>query len=349
MLRRLQKDVLKSLLPPRHEFLLFCKPSDEQCHLYKQITQRGCNNGVDDPLTLLTKVRKLCCHPHLLHDKEGMLSSLPPLTLPLPPQEEEKGMESTKQSGKLSILAGLLASIRQKSPNDKVVIVSNFTSALTLIERFVLKIRKWSWIRLDGTIEQRDRQPMVDSFNRGTVDHSFVFLLSSKAGGCGLNLIGANRLIMFDPDWNPATDIQAMARVYRQGQTKQCFIYRMFTTGTVEEVIYQRQTQKSNLATLAVGGNLPSGSGGKRQSARFTKEELRDCFTLKEGCACDTKQKVGMNWSDYGEFLSMLLSGKRNLLIFLRSFYEPISQRDFSQMDCPRCKTGAVLMSHSLQ
>mmetsp|Transcript_26893 Transcript_26893/g.40172 ORF Transcript_26893/g.40172 Transcript_26893/m.40172 type:complete len:212 (-) Transcript_26893:901-1536(-) len=183
MLRRLQKDVLKSLLPPRHEFLLFCKPSDEQCHLYKQITQRGCNNGVDDPLTLLTKVRKLCCHPHLLHDKEGMLSSLPPLTLPLPPQEEEKGMESTKQSGKLSILAGLLASIRQKSPNDKVVIVSNFTSALTLIERFVLKIRKWSWIRLDGTIEQRDRQPMVDSFNRGTVDHSFVFLLSSKAGG----------------------------------------------------------------------------------------------------------------------------------------------------------------------
>jgi len=71
----------------------------------------------------------------------------------------------------------------KKSPNDKVVIVSNFTSALTLIERFVLKIRKWSWIRLDGTIEQRDRQPMVDSFNRGTVDHSFVFLLSSKAGG----------------------------------------------------------------------------------------------------------------------------------------------------------------------
>mmetsp|Transcript_23033 Transcript_23033/g.33456 ORF Transcript_23033/g.33456 Transcript_23033/m.33456 type:complete len:207 (-) Transcript_23033:208-828(-) len=166
---------------------------------------------------------------------------------------------------------------------------------------------------------------MVDSFNRGTVDHSFVFLLSSKAGGCGLNLIGANRLIMFDPDWNPATDIQAMARVYRQGQTKQCFIYRMFTTGTVEEVIYQRQTQKSNLATLAVGGNLPSGSGGKRQSARFTKEELRDCFTLKEGCACDTKQKVGMNWSDYDGLPSLQDRGCADEPLFAIAEEEPIT------------------------
>ena len=105
----------------------------------------------------------------------------------------------------------------------------------------------------------------------------------------------ANRLVMFDPDWNPATDAQAMARVYRQGQKKPCYIYRMFTSGTVEEVVYQRQTQKSNLATLTVDGQ-----GSSKKSAGFTKEELRDCFTLKVGCACDTKRKVGGKWDDYG-------------------------------------------------
>ena len=92
-------------------------------------------------------------------------------------------------------------------------------------------------------------------------------MLSSKAGGCGLNLIGANRLVrpeqtkylliqnlqvMFDPDWNPANDEQAMARVWRDGQKKQCFIYRMLAVGTIEEKIFQRQTHKKALSSCVV-------------------------------------------------------------------------------------------------
>mmetsp|Transcript_4584 Transcript_4584/g.8432 ORF Transcript_4584/g.8432 Transcript_4584/m.8432 type:complete len:191 (-) Transcript_4584:310-882(-) len=100
---------------------------------------------------------------------------------------------------------------------------------------------------------------------------------------------------MFDADFNPATDMQAMARVYRQGQIKPCFVYRMFTSGTVEEVVYQRQIQKGNLATITVDGS----SSADSSSARFTKEELRDCFTLKEDCDCDTKRKVGKRWPEY--------------------------------------------------
>lgn len=80
----------------------------------------------------------------------------------------------------------------------------------------------------------KKRQKMVDIFNNPEVWCSimikapeFVFMLSSKAGGCGLNLIGANRLVMFDPDWNPANDAQAMARVWRDGQKKLCYIYRL--------------------------------------------------------------------------------------------------------------------------
>lgn len=128
---------------------------------------------------------------------------------------------------------------------------------------------------------------------------------------------------MYDLDWNPSTDAQAMARIYRHGQKKECFIYRLITTGTVEEgkcpsncsiifrfqtsiictsffhkiVIYQRQTQKTNLDTIATKRRL------KDNSHRFTDEELRDCFTLKEGCTCDTKNKLRKDWDDYGEFM----------------------------------------------
>jgi DNA repair and recombination RAD54-like protein len=95
---------------------------------------------------------------------------------------------------------------------------------------------------------------------------------------------------------SPASDIQAMARIYRQGQTKPCCIYRMFTSGTVEEVICQRQIQKGNLATRAVDGSLPK-SGGNATS--FSTEELRECFILKKNCECDTKAKVGNRWPEY--------------------------------------------------
>lgn len=115
-------------------------------------------------------------------------------------------------------------------------------------------------------------------------------------------------MVQVDADWNPATDQQAMARVYRQGQKKPCYIYRMFTTGTVEEVIFQRQTQKGNLAKLANDGGSRSKSKGKN-AASFSSEELRDCFTLKEGVKCDTKRKLGKKWNDYNGASSLQAQG----------------------------------------
>lgn len=172
MIRRHQSDVLASTLPPRKEMLLFCRPSATQCTLYKEYTSRPS----DDRLSTLMTLRKLCSHPSLIHD----------------------GDNETSSSGKLYIMEKLLISIYETNPMDKVVIVSNFTSALSLIQHSILKPKGWSSLRLDGTTEQSVRQSLVNSFNRGTRDSCFVFLLSSKAGGCGLNLIGANRLIMFD-------------------------------------------------------------------------------------------------------------------------------------------------------
>jgi DNA repair and recombination protein RAD54 and RAD54-like protein len=121
----------------------------------------------------------------------------------------------------------------------------------------------------------------------------------------GLNLVGANRIILVDADWNPASDIQAMGRVFRQGQKKQSFIYRMFTSGTVEEIICQRQIQKGGLVSMTVDADNQY-DGCKSKSAqstqsKFSAEEIRDCFTLKEGCDSDTKRKVGSKWHDYND------------------------------------------------
>lgn len=127
-----------------------------------------------DALTALSSLRKLCCHPFLL---DGSLS----YTLEL--------------SGKLLVLNELLREIREACPDDKVVIVSNFTTALTAVEDLVLKPNSVPFSRLDGSTDQASRQNLVDSFNRSSSSHLFAFLLSSKSGGCGLNLVGGKPVV----------------------------------------------------------------------------------------------------------------------------------------------------------
>ena len=107
--------------------------------------------------------------------------------------------------------------------------MSNYTQTLDLFEK-LCRQRKYNFVRLDGSMAIKKRMKIVDRFN-DPESSDFIFMLSSKAGGCGLNLIGANRLVMFDPDWNPANDEQAMARIWRDGQKKQVYIYRLLSTG----------------------------------------------------------------------------------------------------------------------
>lgn len=120
----------------------------------------------------------------------------------------------------------ILAMVRSTT-NDKIVLISNYTQTLDLFEK-LCRMRTYPCVRLDGSMSIKKRAKIVEKFNDPN-SGDFAFLLSSKAGGCGLNLIGANRLVMFDPDWNPANDDQAMARVWRDGQKKQCFVYRLLS------------------------------------------------------------------------------------------------------------------------
>ena len=116
-------------------------------------------------------------------------------------------------------------------------------------------------------------------------ENCFAFLLSSKAGGCGINLIGGNRLVLFDPDWNPANDKQAAARCWRDGQKKKCYLYRLLATGSIEEKVFQRQLSKESLQ------NVVNGEGVLEQ-ASMSKEELRKLFTLDGDTASDTHDNL---------------------------------------------------------
>lgn len=137
--------------------------------------------------------------------------------------------------------------------------------------------RRYPFLRLDGTTSISKRQKLVNRFNDPTKDE-FAFLLSSKAGGCGLNLIGGNRLVLFDPDWNPANDKQAAARVWRDGQKKRVYIYRFLSTGTIEEKVYQRQMSKEGLQKVIQQEQTDSDIQGNFLSA----EDLRDLFTFHD-------------------------------------------------------------------
>lgn len=186
MLRRLQKDILQKLLPPKHAVLMFCRPTRFQRRVYQSIADQytsklGGFGPSPEALTALMELRKVCTHPSLV-------------------EQPDKGMEC-RSSGKLLVVRELLHQIRTTAPSDKVVIVSNFTSTLTVIEDTILNPLELNFLRLDGSLGSADRQPLVDTFNRTSADQNFALTLSSKAGGVGLNVIGANRLIMVDPDW----------------------------------------------------------------------------------------------------------------------------------------------------
>ncbi|KHJ45305.1 protein, SNF2 family [Trichuris suis] len=197
-------------------------------------------------LTILDCMRKLCNHPAILFssckdcvEKSADESSLSPAALQqciLDEFAETYNVDETRveDGGKLFVLANLLRNVQRNYPDEKVVIASNFTETLNVIQSYCVSVG-YSLYRLDGSTNPAARQKMVDKFNSEN-DRTFLFLLSTKAGGLGLNLIGANRLILYDLDWNPTCDKQAMARVWRDGQRRVCHIYRLIVTLICKEL-----------------------------------------------------------------------------------------------------------------
>ncbi|KAI7559173.1 hypothetical protein KC346_g22863, partial [Hortaea werneckii] len=179
-------EILAKYLPQKTEHVLFCRPTAAQAAVYRAIIGSPVfNAALGSPavsLELINVLKKVCNSPTLLL-KKG-----------------EKGEDTTKPE----LLEGVPQSLL-KSPGaseEKVVLVSNYTSTMDVLANLLSSL-SYKYLRLDGSTPASKRQDLVDRFNRSPPTNSFVFLLSAKAGGTGLNLIGASRLILFDLDWNP--------------------------------------------------------------------------------------------------------------------------------------------------
>ncbi|KAJ4487858.1 DNA repair protein, SNF2 family [Lentinula aciculospora] len=289
---RRTNDLLSKYLPVKYEQVVFCGLSDFQLSLYRLFISspeiKALLRGHDSqPLKAINILKKLCNHPELLslpEDLKGSDHLIPEGFSGAGKTAHSRGKNSQTVrcdwSGKFLVLERFLHQLRTQT-NDKIVLISNYTQTLDLFEK-LCRTKKYGFFRLDGSMSITKRQKLVDQFNNPE-GKEFIFLLSSKAGGCGINLIGANRLILFDPDWNPAADQQALARVWRDGQKKECFVYRFISTGTIEEKIFQRQANKQALSSAVVDE--------KEDTERhFTLDALRQLFLFNENTLCETHE-----------------------------------------------------------
>ncbi|KAL7263828.1 hypothetical protein ACSBR1_001895 [Camellia fascicularis] len=297
--------LLSNHLPPKIVEVVCCKLTPLQSELYNHfIHSKNVKRAITEEmkqskiLAYITALKKLCNHPKLIYDT---IKSGSPGTsgfedcLRFFPPEMFSGRSGSwtggegvwvELSGKMHVLARFLSQLRQRT-DDRIVLVSNYTQTLDLFAQ-LCRERRYPFLRLDGTTSISKRQKLVNRFNDPSKDE-FVFLLSSKAGGCGLNLIGGNRLVLFDPDWNPANDKQAAARVWRDGQKKRVYIYRFLSTGTIEEKVYQRQMSKEGLQKVIQQEQTDK---AKDQGNFLSTEDLRDLFTFRENVRSEIHEKM---------------------------------------------------------
>ena len=253
VLRRMKKDVLEDL-PEKIETKLLTEMTEEQSKVYLsymaqvrselvgEIDRMGIGKSQLQILAALTRLRQICCHPATFIENYG------------------------GGSGKLDLLMQILPELLQNQ--HRILIFSQFTSMFDLIKP-VLEEANIEYFCLEGATKISTRNDYVRRFNQG---EGSVFLVSLKAGGTGLNLIGADTVIHFDPWWNPAVEDQATDRVHRIGQKQTVHVIKLLTKGTIEEKIYKLQKRKKELSDSIIEAK-------ETFLTSLTKEELESLLT----------------------------------------------------------------------
>ncbi|MGH0137477.1 UNVERIFIED_CONTAM: hypothetical protein FKN15_037262 [Acipenser sinensis] len=241
------------------------------------------------PLAELTVLKKLCDHPRLLSARACGQLGLEDGDHHSGDGFDENDTAAGKidhlsddtlinESGKLTFLVGLLERLRDEG--NRTLVFSQSRKMLDILSRILVN-RGFKLLRIDGTItDLSERQRRITLFQNGK-EYS-VFLLTTQVGGVGITLTSANRVVIFDPSWNPATDAQAVDRAYRIGQTENVVIYRLITCGTVEEKIYRRQVFKDSLIRQTTGDK-------KNPFRYFSKQELKELFKLEDTRSSSTQ------------------------------------------------------------
>jgi len=258
LLRRLKADVEKSLLPKK-EIKIFMGLSKMQREWYTKILMKDIDivNGAGKMekmrlQNILMQLRKCANHPYLFDGAE-----------PGPPYTTDEHL--VQNSGKLLVLDKLLPKLQEQG--SRVLIFTQMARVLDILEDYCW-FRNWTYCRIDGQTPHEDRDKQIQEYNAPN-SSKFLFMLSTRAGGLGINLYTADVVILYDSDWNPQMDLQAMDRAHRIGQLKQVRVFRMVTENTVDEKIVERAEIKLRLDRMVVQqGRL------QEQKANLAKEDM---------------------------------------------------------------------------
>ncbi|KAK9340080.1 SNF2 family N-terminal domain-containing protein [Lipomyces starkeyi] len=243
LLRRVKSDVEKSLLPKK-EINVYVGMSEMQVKWYQKILEKDIDavNGAGGKresktrlLNIVMQLRKCCNHPYLFEGAE-----------PGPPYTTDEHL--VQNTGKMIMLDKLLKRLRAQG--SRVLIFSQMSRVLDILEDYCL-FREYEYCRIDGSTAHEDRIAAIDEYNKPGSE-KFIFLLTTRAGGLGINLTTADTVVLYDSDWNPQADLQAMDRAHRIGQTKQVVVFRFVTENAIEEKVLERAAQKLRLDQLVI-------------------------------------------------------------------------------------------------
>ncbi|KAK2656287.1 hypothetical protein Ddye_009339 [Dipteronia dyeriana] len=295
-LRRLKSEVFREdnattavSLSKKNEIIVWLRLTTCQRQLYEAFLNSELVLSAFDgsPLAALTILKKICDHPLILTKRaaedllDGMDSMLNPedaglaekLAMHIADVAEKDDFQEQHDnvSCKISFILSLLDNLIPEG--HKVLIFSQTRKMLNLIQESIVS-NGYKFLRIDGTSKASDRVKIVDDFQERDV--APIFLLTSQVGGLGLTLTKADRVIVVDPAWNPSTDSQSVDRAYRIGQKKDVVVYRLMTSGTIEEKIYRKQVFK--------GGLFKTATEHKEQIRYFSQQDLRELFSIpKQG------------------------------------------------------------------
>jgi SWI/SNF-related matrix-associated actin-dependent regulator of chromatin subfamily A member 5 len=337
-------------MPPKTETILFAKLTTTQKDVYKSLLKRDASllgnseGGVSraSVANIAMQLRKCCNHPYLFQGVEDRT-------------QDPLGVHVIDACGKLKLLDKLLSRLKQRG--HRVLIFSQMTALLDVLED-VMAMRKYEFCRIDGNTSYEERDEYIQEYNRPN-SPLFVFLLSTRAGGLGINLQTADTCILFDSDWNPQADLQAMDRCHRIGQTKPVHVYRLVTADTIEEKIVERAKKKLKLDAMIVQqGRLdhqkkPMGpdknelleavtfgaSAIFRADAPDMKDEDLDVI-LERGRERTKLLDDKLQTDDKGDMLDFKLDGGQYTQTF-----EGINYADRNKQDLDALKTAATVSS----